>query len=146
MRPDEAPIVVEQTFATSTETVWNAITQLDQMLQWYFNNIPAFEARVGFETEFVVECEGRIFPHQWKVTAVEPGKKIQYDWKYRGYPGDAYVVFELTEERDSTKLTLSCHCREAFPGDIPEFQRESCQGGWEYFIQQNLKRYLDNNS
>ena len=32
---------------------------------------------------------------------------------------------------------------EDFPEDIPEFSRESCNKGWEYFIQNRLKVFLD---
>lgn len=143
MRTDEEPVVVEQTYAASVEDVWSAITQRDQMVQWYFDNIPSFEAAVGFETRFDVECEGRVFPHLWKVTDVVPQQRIQYDWRYDGYSGDGFVVFELAGQGEETKLTLTCRTREDFPDDIPEFRRESCEAGWKYFIQENLKRYLE---
>ena len=42
------------------------------MRQWYFENIPAFKAEVGFETQFEIHNQGRIFPHRWKVTKVVP--------------------------------------------------------------------------
>lgn len=143
MRTDEEPVVVEQTYAASVEEVWNAITQVDRMRQWYFDNIPSFEPEVGFETRFDVQCEGRLFPHLWKVTDVVPRQRIQYDWRYDGYPGDAFVVFELTEQAEATKLTLTCRARVGFPDDVPEFQRESCEAGWKYFIQESLKKYLE---
>ena len=44
---------------------------------------------------------------------------------------------------DSTQLTLTCTVREDFPDEFPEFQPAGCIAGWEYFIQQNLKQYLD---
>ena len=71
MRKEDEPIVVEQTFNASIETVWNAITDIDQMRQWYFENIPSFEPKVGFETQFNVQCQGRDFLHMWKVTELE---------------------------------------------------------------------------
>ncbi|UCC43272.1 MAG: SRPBCC domain-containing protein [Candidatus Zixiibacteriota bacterium] len=143
MIKDDGPIVVEQTFNASIDTVWDSITQIDLMRQWYFENIPDFKAEVGFETQFNVESQGRNFLHMWKVTEVVPGRKIAYDWKYDGYPGDSFVVFELFEHGDSAKLTLTVNVREDFPEDIPEFKRESCIGGWEFFIKQRLKGYLE---
>jgi hypothetical protein len=44
----DEPIVIHQIFVNSIETVWAAITNLDQMLDWYFPNISAFEPTVGF--------------------------------------------------------------------------------------------------
>jgi uncharacterized protein YndB with AHSA1/START domain len=34
MRKDDEPIIVEQTFNTSIETVWDAITKVERMRQW----------------------------------------------------------------------------------------------------------------
>ena len=86
---------------------------------------------------------GRDFLHLWKVTEVIPLQKIAYDWKYDGYPGDAFVVFELFKQDGATKLRLTVNVRESFPEDIPEFTRESCIGGWEYFIKERLKEHLE---
>ncbi|HUU44228.1 MAG TPA: SRPBCC domain-containing protein [Acidobacteriota bacterium] len=62
---------------------------------------------------------------------------------YIGYPGDSFVVWELLEQDDSTKLRLTTHVRESFPDDIPEFKTESCIAGWEYSIGKRLKEYLE---
>ncbi len=39
MKDAKEPIVVEQTFNTSINNVWNAITKVDQMRKWFFENI-----------------------------------------------------------------------------------------------------------
>ena len=144
MKKEEPPVVVEQTFDVPIMTVWRAITDPVQMRQWYFDNIPDFQADVGFETRFLVQIGGRDFPHLWKVTEVVPGRKIAYDWRFEGYPGDSYVSFELSANKDQCKLTLTAVVREDFPDEVPEFSRESCVAGWEYFIQKSLKDHLDN--
>lgn len=41
------PIIVEEKFNKDIRSVWKVITELDQMKQWFFDNIPAFEPRVG---------------------------------------------------------------------------------------------------
>ncbi len=145
MKITDEPIIVEQTFNASVETVWNAITELNQMRQWYFENIPAFKPEVGFETQFDVESGERIFPHQWKITEVIPLKLIAYNWKYQNYPGDSFVMFEISEENNFTKLKLTHRVTEDFPEDIPEFSRESGIEGWKYFICKRLKEFLENN-
>ncbi len=95
MKTNDEPIIVEQTFNASVEKVWKAITEIDQMLKWYFDNIPDFKTEVGFQTEFNIENEGRKFLHIWKVTEVVPMKRIAYGWKFEGYAGDSFVVFDL---------------------------------------------------
>ena len=94
MRKNEEPIIVEQIFNTSVDTVWNAITEIDQMRQWYFETIPSFKPEVGFETQFNVQSQDRNFMHLWKVTEVVPLKMIGYSWKYEGISGDSFVKLE----------------------------------------------------
>jgi uncharacterized protein YndB with AHSA1/START domain len=125
------------------EAVWSAITEIDQMRQWYFENIPSFKPEVGFETQFNVESQERNFLHLWKVTEAVPLKKIKYTWKFEGYPGDSFVVFELFEHNNGTKLRLSTEVLEDFPADIPEFKRESGVAGWTFFIKKSLKEFLE---
>ncbi|MBD3224189.1 MAG: SRPBCC domain-containing protein [Caldithrix sp.] len=143
MPKTEEPIVVEQTFNTSVENVWSAITTLHEMKQWFFENIPSFNPVVGFETRFVVKVGDRIFPHIWKLTEVEPYRRITYDWRYEGYTGRAYVTFELFPQGEQSRLRLTFKAVEPFPEYIPEFKRESGVEGWKYFINKRLKNYLE---
>ena len=143
MTKNAEPIIVEQVLNTSIEVVWNSITEIDLMRKWYFENIPSFKPEVGFETQFNVKSQGRNFIHMWKVTEVVPMKKITYNWKYNGYPGDSFVVFELFKQNNLTKLKLTHNVQESFPQHIPEFTRESCIEGWNFFIRKRLKEYLE---
>lgn len=143
MTVNSAPIIVEQTFNTSVKTVWEAITNLAQMRQWFFNNIECFEPTVGFKTKFTVQSEDRVFTHLWTITEVEPLKKIVYNWKYEEYAGDSFVHFELFQLKNETKIRVTSVVTESFPNNIPEFKPESCLNGWTYFIKQNLKSFLE---
>lgn len=142
MSATKEPIIVEQTFNTSINNVWNAITKVGQMKQWFFENIESFKPEVGFETQFNVQSQDRNFLHLWKLTEVVPMKKITYSWRYGGYPGDSFVMFELLEQNDQTKLRLTHKGMESFPEEIPEFSRESGIEGWNYFIRKSLKEFL----
>ena len=142
MRKNDEPIVVERTFSRSIATVWDAITKVDLMRQWYFDNIPDFKAVVGFETHFSITNGGREFLHKWHVTEVEPLTKLKYNWTFEGYPGKSFTVWELFETGSSTRLRLTAQALESFPQDIPEFKRESGVAGWEYFLGMRLKEYL----
>lgn len=138
------PVVVEQNFNAPAKAVWEAITVLNKMQQWYFSNLPEFTTQVGFETAFLIENEGRQFTHKWKITEVVPFKKITYEWRFEEYPTILGVVsFEIFEEQNGTNLRVTNHGIETFPKNVPEFTRESCQGGWEYFINQNLKNFIN---
>ena len=137
------PVIVEQLYNTPVSMVWEAITEPDRMRQWFFDNIPAFEPRVGFRTRFVVRSGDRTFTHVWEIIEVVPGNKIAYRWSYEEYDGTGYVSFELSGKDETALLRLTNEGLESFPRNIPEFSRESCNAGWEYFIRQRLKDYLD---
>ena len=143
MNNTNTPVIVEQIFNASLVKVWEAITELNQMKQWFFENIEHFETIKGFETQFIVQVENRTFTHLWKLTEVIPFKKITYNWKYKEYEGDSFVTFELFEKNNQVELKLTHKVVAEFPNDIPEFSRESCLDGWNYFIGQRLKDYLN---
>ncbi|UCF36572.1 MAG: SRPBCC domain-containing protein [Acidobacteriota bacterium] len=143
MKKGDPPIIVEQDFGRSVSEVWKAITEPDEMRQWYFENLPDYRAEVGFSTEFPVRSGERTFLHQWVITEVEPKRKLVCNWRFKGIPGDSSVVFEVSGDDRSARLAVSTLVHEDFPEDIPEFRRESCIGGWTWFIKDRLKSYLD---
>src|SRR3981081_1394310 len=95
-------IVIERTFKAPIAKVWKALTDVDQMREWYFD-LKEFKPQVGFEFEFVVEHEGNQYPHLCKVTEGIPQKKIAYTWRYKGEPGDSLVTIELFADGDKTR-------------------------------------------
>ncbi len=141
MATESDPVVVEQRYSASLADVWRAMAEKDQMRQWFFEQMTEFEPKVGFETQFTVHCEGTDFLHQWKVIDVDREKRIAYEWCYGGYPGDSVVTWDLSEEGDVTKLTLTQTGQETFQGHSV-FSRENGIAGWSYFLQESLKAFL----
>jgi len=137
------PIVVEQTFKTPVEKVWKATTEKDQMRQWFFDAISEFEPIQGFQTQFNVRVENADYLHLWRVKEVVPLKRIVYEWRYGSVPGNSSVTWELSEAPDGTKLKLTHEGIETFPQENPVFRRASGQAGWNYFIRESLKKYLE---
>jgi uncharacterized protein YndB with AHSA1/START domain len=146
MKTTDPPIVVTQVFNTTPNVVWNAITQLAPMQQWFFNNIPNFKSVVGFETQFDICVEDRVFTHLWKITEVVPLSKIVYQWHYANHQGRSTVAFEITPKNNETTLQVTAVAIESFDDTIPEFKRESALAGWTYLIQQSLVAYLQKNN
>ena len=137
------PVLAEQEYDASIETVWKAITDPDQMRQWFFETMQDFRPEPGFETQFNVRAEGKDYLHLWKVTEVVPNKKIVYNWRYGGYPGDSFVFWELSETANGTLLRFTHQGHETFSQDDPVFSRESAEGAWHYFVNERLKAFLD---
>lgn len=142
MKSSDPPVVVAYKFNTPVQKIWNAITVLKEMRQWYFDQIEDFKPKVGFKTQFDVQVEDRTFTHLWEVTQVVPQQKITYNWKFLEYPGSGDVTFELIPAENHVMVKLVNRVFEDYPDNIPEFKRESCEQGWEYFIGQKLKDYL----
>ena len=101
---------------------------------------------VGFKTEFNVVSEGRNFLHKWKITEVIPEKIIKYTWLFEDYEGEGLVEFKILVKNNKTILRLTNYVLEDFPDEVPEFTRESCFGGWTYFINEKLKDFLEKNN
>lgn len=135
-------IIVEVLLSTSPGTVWSALTEEQKMRKWFFDTMNTFIPEVGFETRFDVVKGAIVYPHLWKVLEVVPNRKLLLNWRYGGFPGNSYVTFELNPEEDGTKLTLIHEGTETFPSDNPDFSRESCIGGWNYFLNR-LKEILE---
>lgn len=136
------PIIVSQDINCTQDKVWSALTILDEMKKWYFEQIEAFAATIGFATQFEVRNEGKVFTHKWKVVDLKPNASISYTWQYAEYPGNSKVNFKITKLEQGIQVTVSCTGLETFPQDIPEFNVESCKGGWEYFLNR-LKNYCE---
>lgn len=45
--------------------------------------------------------------HLWRVKEVVPQKRIVYEWRYGGVPGNSTVTWELSETPEGTKLKLT---------------------------------------
>jgi len=138
------PVVVERTYNAPAERVWHALTDVEQMRQWYFPQLVEFEPEVGFETEFDVPHNGRNFLHIWKITEVVPGKKISYEWKFGGYADSSLVSFELFADDDKTKIVVTHYNLEAFNRDNdPDLERNNFVEGWTHFIGTALKEFVE---
>ena len=136
------PFVIERTLNAPAEKVWKAITDKDQMKQWYFD-LAEFKPEVGFEFTFVGGSEVKSYTHLCKITEVVPGKKLQYSWRYDGYPGNSFVTFELIPEGAVTRLKLTHEGLETFPTDNKDFARSSFEAGWTHIIGKSIKEFLE---
>lgn len=142
MNTADEPIIIEQVFSCSAEELWSALTEPAQMRQWYFDSIPDFHPEKGFTTEFLVDAGEREFLHQWEITEAHEPHRLAYRWRYAGYDGAGISLFEVSADERGAFLRLSFTVEEDFNDGVPEFTRESCAAGWEYFITDSLLNYL----
>jgi uncharacterized protein YndB with AHSA1/START domain len=140
MAMENKPIIVERKYNAPISKVWKAITDKEEMKQWYFD-LAEFKPEVGFKFQFMGGTEDNQYLHLCEVTEVIPEKKLTYSWRYDGYEGNSFVTFELFEERGETRLKLTHRGLESFP-DNPDFAKTNFEMGWDQIINTSLKDYL----
>ncbi|MEO8399488.1 MAG: SRPBCC domain-containing protein [Ignavibacteriaceae bacterium] len=138
----QEPLVKEVTVNAPAAKVWKALTDNKEMKNWYFD-IKEFKPVVGFEFTFEGGKDDKVYVHLCKITDLIKNKKLSYSWKYKDYPGNSLVTFELFEEGNKTRLKLTHEGIESFPQDLPDFARESFSDGWDYIIGKSIKEYLE---
>ncbi len=123
------PIVFERTYNAPIKKVWKAITDKNDMKQWYFE-MSDFKPEVGFEFSFEGGTENKTYVHLCKVVEVVPGKKLKHSWRYQGYEGNSFVTWELFEEgKNRTRVKLTHEGLETFP-QLPDFAKNNFVQGW----------------
>jgi uncharacterized protein YndB with AHSA1/START domain len=135
------PLIVEKIINAPVDRVWSAITDHSQMKKWYFD-MPAFEAKPGFEFTFEGKKDNVIFTHLCKVTEVVKNKKLQHTWAYKNNQGSSTVTWELTDMGGKTKVKLTHTGLETF-GDNPNFAKKNFEAGWNSIIGTNLPRFVE---
>jgi len=136
------PIVIERTFNAPADKVWKALTNINEIRQWYFQ-LADFKAETGFEFEFEGGPDDRKYLHKCRITEVVPGKKLQYSWRYEGYEGNSFVTFELIPEGGKTRLKLTHEGLETFPMSNPDFDRKNFNEGWTQIVGTSLKDFVE---
>jgi len=139
---NNTPFIIERMFNAPAATVWKAITDNDEMKQWYFD-LPEFKPEVGCEFSFVAGPPNNDYRHLCKVTDVITGKKITYSWRYEGYEGNSFVSFELFSEGEKTRLKLTHEGLETFPASNPDFAASNFAMGWTGFMDKALQGFLE---
>ena len=140
---EKEPFVIERIFDAPAAKVWKAITNNDDMRQWYFN-LAEFKPEVGFRFSFTGQGnDGVKYVHLCEIMEVVAEKKLAYSWRYENYEGNSLVTFELFVEGNKTRLKLTHAGIETFAANGKDFQKESFAQGWNFIIGKSLQDYLD---
>jgi uncharacterized protein YndB with AHSA1/START domain len=137
------PFSMERTYNAPIEKVWEAITNLEQMKEWYFQ-MDGFRPEVGFEFRFSGRGKhGEEYIHICRVLEADPKKKLSYSWTYEGLPGYSVVTFALTPEGEKTRVKLTHEGLDSFPRDNADFAKENFVEGWTHIIGKSLKEFVE---
>ncbi|MCC8424267.1 SRPBCC domain-containing protein [Mucilaginibacter sp. UR6-11] len=125
------PIVIERTYNVPADKVWQALTDINKINQWFFQ-LEDFKPEVGFAFSFSGNDNGTRVVHESVIKEVIPGKKLAYSMIYKDYPQESLVTFELFDEGDKTRLVLTHSQLAEIAKGSPMYAREKFLGGWTY--------------
>ncbi len=136
-------LVIEQKYDAPIDKVWEAISNKEQMKQWYFE-VSDFKAEVGFEFEFYGESKEKKYLHKCTVVEAYPLENISYIWSYDGYAGQSLVTFDLfNEEKNKTRVRLTHADLDTLPSDNSDFAIENFNQGWKTIIEELLRNFVE---
>ncbi|MBL7717217.1 MAG: SRPBCC domain-containing protein [Flavipsychrobacter sp.] len=136
---EKQSVIVEHTYNAPAHLVWKAITDPEQLKQWWLD-VPGFKAEAGCKFNFRGGAEQHL--HLCEVVEVVEEKKISYSWRFAEFPGDSLVTWELFPEGDKTKVVLTHSGIETFRGDLhPEMKKENFMG-WSHVLDKMLQDFV----
>lgn len=140
---ENEPVIIERVYNAPIDKVWKALTDNDEIKQWYFQ-LKEFKPEVGFKFQFTGGADnGPQYLHLCEITELIEDRKIAYTWRYDGLPGNSEVSWELFEQGDKTLLKLTHTGLESFAANGTDFAKTSFNAGWNYFVNDALKKHLE---
>lgn len=138
------PLIVERIYNATIEKVWKAITDKDQMKEWYFE-LQEFKPEKGFKFSFIGGDDKVQYLHECEVLVADPPNKLSYSWIYpEHHKGYSVVTFELFKEGEKkTRLRLTHEGLDSFPKENPNFAHTSFTQGWNSILGDSLKNYVE---
>lgn len=136
-------LIREELYNAPLEKVWNALTDKDQMKEWYFD-IPDFELEEGSVFNFYEPGGKNEFHHQCTIKEINPFKKFQHTWTYpEKSKGETTLTWELFPEGDTTLVKLSQTGIESFADGGEAFSKENFETGWKEIMSSSLKDFVE---
>ncbi|HTD98126.1 MAG TPA: SRPBCC domain-containing protein [Mucilaginibacter sp.] len=135
---DTTPLIIERTLNAPVTKVWKALTNLEQLAQW-FSKLDDFKPEPGFEftiyDHYISSCQ--------VIEAIE-NKKLSYSLSFNEFPAHTIVTFELFDEGDKTGIKLThSGIQKIHTALNTDFGKEQFNQGWNGLLTA-LQRFLEN--
>lgn len=137
------PITVQFKINAPIEKVWKALTNKNEMKNWYFD-IPDFELEVGKQFNFYEPGDEKKYHHQGEILEIISHQKLKHSWSYPEFSNEKTIVnWEIQPADGETIVTLIHENIDNFKEFGENFSRESFTEGWNGIIGQGLRQYLE---
>lgn len=136
-------VTVTHTFDSPLDTVWNALSDGNELKKWYFP-VQNYVFEIGKEFTFYESDSSHNFLHQCQFLNIIPQQLIEYSWAHPNQSkGSSVVKWELQDEGGTkTKLTLTHTGVENFADAGPDFSKANYEMGWNAIVKTTLRNYL----
>lgn len=139
----DSAIVMEEVYPVPVEKVWQAITDKEQMKEWYFT-IEDFVLQKDTVFHFYGSEDENLYYHRCVILEIVPNKKFKHTWTHpTESKGQSVVTWLLEPVENGTKVTLTHEGVESFADAGPEYSRESHLEGWTEILGTSLKQFLE---
>lgn len=103
---DTAVIVMEHTYDAPVDKVWQTLTDLSKIDEWFFK-LEDLKAGLGFVLSFSGNDKDEKKIHKCVITELIHARKLSYSFIYKDYPQRSEVTFTLFPEGEKTRLILT---------------------------------------
>ena len=125
------------------DKIWQALTDVEQMKEWYFT-MNDFELAEGKQFYFYEPGENRKYKHVCTILEIKPNEEFRHTWSYPELTkGESTVSWYLKQEGEHTTVTLTHEHLETFADGGKDFDRENFVEGWNDILQNSLKTYVE---
>ncbi len=136
-------VIVQSFLNASPERIWRALTNKDEMKNWYFD-IPDFKLELHHQFNFYEPGNEKKYHHLCEITEIISERKLQHTWAYPDFsPNKTLVTWEIIAFENGCNLQLSHSGLEKFAHLGEEFSLKNFEEGWEININQSLKDFVE---
>ena len=136
-------VIKTTTIKAPVEKVWEALTEKEQMKQWYFT-IPDLVLEEGSQFSFYEPGGQNKFLHTCVITEVTPLQRFQHTWTHPTHSqGRSLVTWDLVPQGNATEVTLMHEGIENFADGGPDLSPENYAAGWEEIVERSLKNFVE---
>lgn len=132
-----------QVFDNTIEEVWTALSDEKSLKKWFFP-VREYKFEVGQEFWFYENEDSNIFLHRCRFTEIIPQKLIACTWEHPSHSkGNSLVQWQFKQQGNQTRLTLTHSGLETFADAGDDFKPENYQMGWDNFVHDALRLFLN---
>lgn len=136
-------ISIEEIYAAPISTLWRAITDKEEMKQWYFD-IKDFVLQKDTVFNFYESGGKNLYHHRCVILEIVPNKKLQYTWTHPSHSkGSSILTWILDTTDNGTKVTLIHEGVENLMDGGDAFKKENYLIGWTEILGTSLKNFVE---